>query len=227
MKVKQSKREAFVIGASGATGTELLQLMVNDKSYSTIHVPHRKTLKVESAKIKTYEFEKIYEPWEIKAQVDDLFYCFGSTQDKAGGKDAFADLEIKVAHQVLWLAKELKVKNFYLVSAKGIKPHLLKGYFKVKAEVEKIIKDHQFNSLYIYRPSLLLTNRDERRVLEFMAQKISAPVAPWWQRYWPGNAPVRVDQLAKTMLYDAQHSENGIHIRENKNILELSLLYQS
>jgi hypothetical protein len=223
---KNQGRKALVLGGSGATGVELLKLMIEDKTYQSIFVPTRGELPLKHQKLHPLPFDIMYRPWDLKDKIDEFFYCFGSTKKKAGSSLSFKKLEIKMAHQALWLAKELETKNFFLMSSKGVNPLSISNYLKVKAQVEKIIKDHAFHSLFIYRPNLLLTPRKEKRWGEFMAQKISSPVAKWWQRYWPNTSPIRVDQVAKTMLYDAHHSQAGIHSRDNKQILELSILYK-
>jgi hypothetical protein len=223
---KNPQKRAFVLGGSGATGLEVIKFLIEDKTYGKVFVPTRKELDLKHQKIHYLPFESIFKPWEFNETIDEFFYCFGSTKHKAGSVEAFKKLEIKIAHQALWLAKELKIKNFFLMSSQGVHPLSMVAYLQVKAEVEKIIKDHHFPSLYIYRPNLLLTPRKEKRWGELIAQKMSSPFAKWWQRYWPKTAPIRVDQVARTMMYDAHHPESGFHIRDNKQILELSILYK-
>jgi hypothetical protein len=60
--------------------------------------------------------------------------------------------------------------------------------------------------------------------MELMAQKTLGPMHKLLQRYFPSSAPVQAEQIAKAMLSDALSSEEGVFIRENKQIIELAQL---
>lgn len=219
-----NKRHAFILGATGAVGQQLLRHLVDSDKFSKVHVPTRRKLTLEHKKIVTYDFAEFYRPWKLDAQLTDFFYCFGSTLKKAGDKDKFRELELRVAHEALVVAKQTGVRRFYLVSAQGVDPHAWVNYLKVKAEVEKVLKDHFFQAFFIYRPSLLLAPRPELRLGELMAQKTLAPVAGFLQRYFPKRAPVDAEQVARAMLTDALKGDEGMFIRENRQIIELASL---
>ena len=64
------------------------------------------------------------------------------------------------------LAKQENAQTFHIVSSMGSDPNSFLFYNKVKGEMEESVKKLEINSLYIYRPSLLLTKRDEFRLGE-------------------------------------------------------------
>jgi uncharacterized protein YbjT (DUF2867 family) len=219
-----NKRHAFILGATGAVGQQLLRHLVDSDKFSKVHVPTRRKLSIEHKKIITYDFAEFYRPWKLDAQLTDFFYCFGSTLKKAGDQDKFRELELRVAHEALVVAKQTDVRRFYLVSAQGVDPHAWVNYLKVKAEVEKVLKDHFFQAFFIYRPSLLLAPRPELRLGELVAQKTLAPIAGFLQRYFPKSAPVDAEQVARAMLTDALKGDEGMFVRENRQIIELASL---
>jgi uncharacterized protein YbjT (DUF2867 family) len=217
------KRHALVLGSSGAVGKELVTRLNEEKVFTKIHMPLRNTQAFEkSKKCSPYPFDHFYYPQRMQDHMDDFFYCFGSTLRNAGTKELFRDLEISIAHRALVVAKQLKVKRFFLVSSKGSHPDSWTFYLKVKAEVEKILLDHKYQALFIYRPSLLLTHRKDFRFGEYMAQKTLSPLSPVLQSYFGRIAPVRTTQLADAILADARSTQEGVFIRENKQILELA-----
>jgi len=110
------------------------------------------------------------------------------------------------------------------VSVQGVSPQSMVPYLKVKAEVEKVLKNHAFQALYVYRPSLLIAAREELRLTELVLQRVSRPMLPILQRYIPGRAPVRAEQVAQAMLVDALQGEEGHFVRENRQIIELASL---
>ncbi len=218
------KRQAFILGATGAVGQQLLRQLVDSDKFSKLHVPLRSDLNLKSKKIHQYPFETFFRPWELDQNVTDFFYCFGSTLKEAGSPEAFKDLELSVAHQALVVAKQIQARRFYLISAKGVDPQSFSAYLRLKSEVEKVLKDHLFQSFYIYRPSLILTPRKELRLMELMAQKCLSPLKSPLQNYLPNSAPLSAEQIAKAMVFDALSGEEGSYIRENKQIIELSKL---
>ena len=218
------KRHAFILGGTGAVGQQLLRHLVESEKFNKIHAPTRRELSSTHKKIQTHDYADFYHPWQLDASITDFFYCFGSTLKKAGDHEKFRELELNTAHQALVVAKQTGVRRFYLVSAQGVDPHSWIAYLRVKAEVEKILKDHHFQAFFIYRPSLLLAERPELRVGELVAQKTLKPLTGLFQRYFPGRAPVQADQVARAMMSDALKGDEGLFVRENRQIIELAIL---
>lgn len=218
------KRHALILGATGAVGQQLLRRLVESDKFTKIHAPSRRDLGIEHKKIIPHPFEEIYKPWKLDVQITDFFYCFGSTLKAAGSNEEFRRLELSIAHEALLVAKQTGVKRFYLVSAQGVAPHSMIPYLRTKAEVEKILKNHTFQSFFLYRPSLLITERQELRVGELVVQRALRPALPLLQRYMSARAPVKVEQVAQAMLVDALKGEEGMFVRENRNIIELASL---
>lgn len=216
------KRHAFILGGSGAVGQQLLKRVLELDKFSKVHAPTRRDLGVSHKKLVSHPFDSLYKPWQLDVQVSDFFYCFGSTLKKAGDKQQFRELELSVAHEALVVAKQTGAQRFYLVSAQGVAPNSAIHYLKVKAEVEKILKNHSFRAFFLYRPALLIAPRPEVRLGELVAQRTLRPVMPLLQRYWPTRAPVEANQVAKAMLVDALKGDEGLYVRENKNIIELA-----
>jgi uncharacterized protein YbjT (DUF2867 family) len=218
------KRHAFILGGTGAVGQQLLRHLVDSDKFHKIHTPVRRALPFADKKIVTHDYAEFFRPWQLDVTINDFFYCFGSTLKKAGDQDKFRELELHTAHQALVVAKQTGVRRFYLVSAQGVAPQSLFPYLRVKAEVEKILKDHLFQAFFIYRPSLLLATRPELRMGELVAQKTMGPVAGILQRYLPGRAPVHAEQVARAMVTDALKGDEGLFVRENRQIIELASL---
>lgn len=216
------KRHAFILGGTGAVGQQLLRRLVEADKFAKVHAPARRELGIAHKKLVTHPFDSLFRPWQLDVQVTDFFYCFGSTLKKAGDKTQFRELELSVANEALMVAKQTGVQRFYLISAQGVAPNSVVHYLRVKAEVEKILKNHSFRAFFLYRPSLLIAPREELRLGELIAQRTMGPVTSIMQRYWPARAPIHADQVAKAMLVDALKGDEGFYVRENRNIIELA-----
>ena len=83
------KMKALIIGATGATGKDLLQKLIDDTHFSEIHVFGRRALELRNNKV----FEHIVdfdqpETWKDLVTGDVAFSCLGTTLKDAGSKEA-------------------------------------------------------------------------------------------------------------------------------------------
>ena len=81
------KLNALVIGATGATGRELVKLLLNDNEVEKVTIFVRKTPKLEHEKLKihTIGFNEIINHKDL-IKGDVLFSALGTTKKDAGGK---------------------------------------------------------------------------------------------------------------------------------------------
>ena len=81
--------KALVIGATGATGKDLVYKLLNDKDYDEVNIFVRKPMNIQHPKLKTHvvDFEKPQE-WQDLVKGDVAFSCLGTTLKGAGSKQA-------------------------------------------------------------------------------------------------------------------------------------------
>lgn len=146
--------------------------------------------------------------------VDDVFCCLGTTIGQAGSQPAFR----RVDHAfVLGLARgglRAGATQFLLVSAIGADPESRVFYSRVKGETETAIRKLPYQSIQIFRPSLLLGERPEFRLGERIAM-LGAPVLPALlfgrlRRY----RPIQAATVARAMVRIAQEAPRGPNVFE-------------
>ena len=76
------------------------------------------------------------------------------------------------------LCKDSGISHFLLVSSIGADANSSLLYPATKGQIEEYLKTLKFDRLSIFRPSLLMTPREERRSGEALAQAIS-PYLSW------------------------------------------------
>jgi uncharacterized protein YbjT (DUF2867 family) len=93
-------------------------------------------------------------------------------------------------------------------------------YNRVKGQLEEDLKEIPFEALYIFRPSMLLGNRNEFRFGEALGKGIMKPLSI----VLPGNMkPIHVRQVAACMLDKMRGEERGVHIVQSKDIRKYPL----
>ena len=164
--------KALVIGATGATGRDLVNQLLTDKVYDEVNVFVRRPLEVESPKLKTHivDFEKP-EEWKDLVNGDVAFSCLGTTLKDAGSKEAQRKVDYDYQYNFAKAAKENEVEDYILVSSYGANPKSKIFYSRMKGELEQSIKDLHFNKLTIFQPGML-ERKDSERTGEVLGGKI-------------------------------------------------------
>ena len=163
---------ALVIGATGATGKDLVDGLLNDTDFTEVHLFVRKTLKINSAKVKIHpvDFEKP-EEWKDLIQGDVAFSCLGTTLKAAGSKEAQHKVDVDYQYNFAKYAKENNVEDFILVSAYGANSKSKMFYSKMKGDLEDQVKALRFTKLTIFQPGML-DRKDSERFSEVMGAKV-------------------------------------------------------
>ena len=199
--------KALVIGATGATGKDLVKQLLNDKDFDEVDVFVRKPLDIENEKLKTHivDFEKP-EDWKNSVKGDVAFSCLGTTLKSAGSKEAQRKVDYDYQYEFAKAAKENDVEDYILVSAYGANPQSKIFYSKMKGELEDAVRKLHFNKITIFKPGMLERKDSERsdevlgsRIIKF-ANKIGL---------LESQKPLPTDVLAKAMINSSKIKSNG------------------
>ena len=164
--------KALVIGATGATGKDLVQQLLNDKDFEEVNIFVRKPLNLQNDKLKVHivDFEKP-EEWKGFVKGDVAFSCLGTTLKDAGSKEAQKKVDFDYQYQFAKAAKENNVDDYVLVSAYGANPQSKIFYSKMKGELEEAVKQLHFNKITIFKPGML-DRKDSERTGEVLGSRI-------------------------------------------------------
>ena len=110
--------KAIIIGATGATGKDLVKLLSENEDYTDIELFVRREISVESENVKTHivDFDKPSE-WQQLVNGDVAFSCMGTTLKAAGSKEAQWKVDYTYQLDFAKNAKASGVKTFVLVSS--------------------------------------------------------------------------------------------------------------
>ena len=201
--------KAIIIGATGATGCQLLNKLITDKRCESVTTIGRrpalsgkkndKLLDVIVESLSKLSSTEKY--WEGK---DVFFNCIGTTRKRAGGAKEFVNIESGISNEAARMASNANIPHASLISAKGanhrmwavnwIHPLL---YMKIIGQKEQtVLSNFNFKTVSIFKPSMLIRLQSEQTWLEYFFES-------------KGNA-LRVDILASAMIHDAQRVNSGL-----------------
>lgn len=211
--------KAIVIGATGLVGTELVKKLLEDKAFSEIIIFARKSLGIADSRVKLIQGELSEMNGhrnELKGDV--YFCCLGTTIRTAGSQENFRKVDFHSIVSYGRLAFANKGSRFLVVSASGADSQSKIFYSRVKGETEKSLKDIGFPSLIIYRPGLLIGNREEKRTSEKIAVKSYRVLRHVLPLKLTKSVATDITVLVNRMINDAKSSATGLQIIESKEI---------
>ena len=204
-------KTALVLGATGLIGDLLTHQLIASSHYANVKVLVRNPLAWQHPRLQevAFDFER---PNGLIAQADDIFCCLGTTMKRAGSKEAFRKVDYQYPMDIARLGLDNGATQFAIVTAMGADPESSFFYNRVKGEVERDLTAMNFPTLLIFRPSLLLGNRNENRLGERLAEGAMRLFSPLIPAKYKG---IEAAKVASAMLKTAQQGLTGRHVYES------------
>lgn len=218
------KREALLIGASGLIGSQLLEFLLKNEDYSSVIALTRKPLTVKSEKLRNrvVDFEDFTQLRENITPGNVIFCCIGTTMKSVkGDKTAYRKIDFDIPIDIASLGIEVGYKQFILVSAAGADSHSSNFYLRLKGEVEDAIGKLPFEAIHIFRPSILIGKRNERRWGEGIAQMLGKYFSFFLTGKWSKYRAISSNEVAIGLMRSVDSNKSGMiiyHYNEIKNL---------
>ena len=212
--------KAIVIGATGATGRELIKILLLRSEVKHILVLTRKKLKVSSTKLDVHviNFAEIVKYRNI-IKGDILFSALGTTLKDAKSKTKQFEVDYTYQYNLAKISSENNVKTLSLVSSSGANENSLFFYPKIKGLLESSVKKLNFENIQIYQPPFLIRQSDVMRSNE----KIGIFIFKALNSVGILNSlrPLSVSRLAEKMVDESLTKQpQRVMVFENKDIID-------
>ncbi|NWF89602.1 MAG: NAD(P)H-binding protein [Ignavibacteriaceae bacterium] len=196
-------KTAIVIGATGLVGKCIVNHLIHDDRYNVIKVFTRRTLNLVNPKLQEYlvDFDMI-KLWKDKIRGDDLFSAMGTTIKQAGSQEKQLKVDFHYQYEFAKAACENGVNKYLLVSSAGANSKSSNFYLRIKGELDDKIIALSFNQIFIFRPSILVGQRDIKRFQEDVGIKLMKYLTkfiPLIKKY----RPIEATTVAKAMIESA------------------------
>ncbi len=210
--------KALLIGATGATGKDLLQVLINDKDIQLIEVFSRRKPDIQHNKINIHiiDFDKIDE-WKHLIKGDVLFSCLGTTLRAAGSKAEQKKVDYQYQYEFTKAARENNVESYILVSSDYASAKSPVFYSRIKGELEEDVKKLNFPKLIIFNPPILVRKDSDRK-----AEVISVKVLRFLNSLglFRSFSPLPTEKLATAMVNSYRRLGNGAYSIKGRQIFE-------
>lgn len=212
-------RTALLAGSTGLIGKQLLQILLDSDRYDVVKALTRTQLDITHPKLVVIKVDYArLEDSRSQLQADDVFCCLGTTMAKAKTKKKFREIDFVYPLSLAKIVKETGAKQFMLVSALGADKRSSIYYNHVKGELEEALIPVGFNAVHIFRPSLLLGLREEKRPGEDTAKIV---YRIFWFLIPDKYKAIEAVKVAQAMEYYAEREQNGVFIHESREMQNL------
>jgi len=157
--------KAVIIGATGATGKEvLIELLKDQRITSVVALVRNDTIQAHpKLTVVKVDFSNLQQ-YERLFQVDLAISCLGTTIKDAGSKSAQWQVDHDYQLSFAALCKSQGVKHFVLLSSVGATKDSLFFYNRMKATLEDNIGALNFPHLTIIQPGLIIRPNTSRKI---------------------------------------------------------------
>ncbi len=164
------KKTAIVLGATGLTGSYLLDLLLASEDYDKVKVFARRSTGKQNEKLEEIICDLLkLEDYAEEFRADEVFCCIGTTKAKAENKDIYRAIDYGIPVAVARLAEKNGIKSLSIVSAIGANSDSSFFYSRIKGDMEQEVLKHNIENILIYRPSFIYGKREDRRLGEQFA----------------------------------------------------------
>jgi uncharacterized protein YbjT (DUF2867 family) len=218
-------KTAVVVGASGLIGRHLVQQLLNDPDFGNVRILVRQPLGLQHPKLQEQivNFNDLDDLSTKTGSGDCFFCCVGTTRKKVSGdKTAYRKVDYDIPIHTARLAVQQGFNQYLLVSAVGANPVAANFYLQLKGSVEEDIVQYPFMAIHIFRPSMLLGNRNEFRLGERIGQVIMQATKFLLIGSLRKYRPIHGAQVAAAMITAAKNAVPGVHVYQFEEMSVLS-----
>ena len=204
-----------LVGATGMIGSLLLRVLLQKSYINSVTVLTRKPLNFTDPKMTVHvvDFDNLQHIEKSFDEVDVIFSCVGTTQSQVkGDKTLYRKVDHDIPVNVAQAGLRKGAKKFILVSSVGADKSSGNFYLKLKGEVEFKLSSLGFDTVYFLRPSLLMGERKESRLMEGVMKSVMRIAGLALLGSLSKYKAIEAGDVAEAMAEAARLEKTGIHI---------------
>ncbi|NOJ75448.1 NAD(P)H-binding protein [Empedobacter stercoris] len=204
-------KTVLIVGSTGLIGSLLLEKLLNDPNYSKVITIVRKPQQLNHPKIMEIvtDFNSDINLDDVKS-IDSIFSCLGTTRKRTPDLHAYRKIEVDIPNQFAKIGNQKGLTKFHYISAVGANANSSNFYLKMKGEAEETLQKNTIKQLFLYRPSLLIGNREEYRLAENISSKVFPLINFFLRRKLSKYKSIEAGKVAQSLI------ENDLHSTSNK-----------
>ncbi len=216
---------AVVIGATGLTGNLVIEELLKDNSFKSVRALVRRKSDISHPKLQQniVDFDNMDNYTTNFGEGDIIFCCVGTTQKKVNkDKEAYKKIDFDIPVNAAKIGISKGFKKFQIVSAIGANENASNFYLNLKGKTENALKQFPFESIGIFRPSILNGNRTENRTGEKIVQTVMDLMSFLLLGPLEKYRAIGADNVAKAMVKESKLNTKGVNYYSYSEIMDLA-----
>lgn len=216
-------KTAIILGATGLTGSILLEKLIKNQNYETIKLFSRKKIEGLPSKVQQFIGNLLeLETYKDAFTGDEVFCCIGTTTKKTPNKETYKKIDFGIPVTAAKLSKEAKINTFLVISALGASAKSSIFYNKTKGEMEQGVLHQNIPTTYILQPSIIGGNRNETRIGEKIGLAVFKLLHPLFIGKLKKYKIIEAEEIAQAMVNLANSKASEEKIIRSDYIKEIS-----
>ena len=218
-------KSAIILGASGLTGSYILDELLKNDNYSEITVFARRPLEIKHDKLKVIECDLLdLESQKDFFKADEVYVCIGTTNNKTPNKKLYREIDFGIPVTAAQLCRENMIDKIAIMSSLGANHKSSVFYPKIKGEMENSVLEMEIPNTYLLRPSMIMGPRKERRFGETMGKMLAFFIGPLLRGSLKKYKGIHAETIAKAMINLCNGKSDVSEIIESDKIWDLAEL---
>lgn len=215
--------EVSIIGATGLVGSELTEILGHLPELTKIKAFTRSPLGRMPAKVENYiiNFDQL-ENYESQLKADIFICCLGTTIKKAGSQDQFKKVDYEYPLNFAKIAERTGAKKLLIVTAMGADSNSTIFYNRTKGQLEDKVRELHISQVEIFRPSLILGDRKEKRLGEDLMKKVFHLTKGIFKGRLEKYRPIESSDIAKAMAIATLDFREGYYVYPSQKIQKIA-----
>lgn len=216
-------KTAIILGATGLTGSLLLEQLLIDSRYHKIKLFSRTSCELKHDKIEEHLIDLLdLTAYKSIFKADEVFCCIGTTKAKTPNEEQYLEIDYGIPVMAAQLCKKNNIQTFVVISALGADKQSTIFYNRTKGRMEEAILLENIKNTYILQPSLIGGDRNEKRLGEYIAKLFMKLINPLMFGSLSKYKSIHPLTIAKSMviLANGSHPPGRIISDEIKKLVE-------
>lgn len=212
-----------MIGATGLVGSMLARTLCHRPEVGKVTALSRRPLirfDHDKLDVRIIDFANIHdEAKDVAADV--AISTLGTTQKQAGSREAFRKVDRDLVLSFADGAHRGGADHLLMVSAVGADPRSPSFYLKTKGEADHAVRTLGYERVDIFRPGLLLGDRDDNRTGEEIGKVLLPLVSPLMVGGFSRYKSIGADEVAHAMSAATVLGEPGLFNHQYTEMMDL------
>lgn len=218
--MEKEKYTALILGSNGLIGSELLAQLQEKEEYAKVYAISRKPMKLAHSKIiNILADQNNIEDRLVDVDFDHLYICIGTTKKKTPDLEEYFSIDHDYPVSVAKIAKKRSCYSVAVVSSIGANENSSQFYLQTKGKLEQSLIGMSFEKLHIFRPSLLLGDRDEKRFGEDIGKIFMKIFGIFCIGPFKKYKAIPASKVSKSMIINSLRNDKGVFFHTYKEIV--------